>query len=177
MSSNSSPQGADAVTNVLERIRYCAASVTRYPIDILTADAQLEDELGIDSVKLAEIAAVVGRELNLPPERLPKGGKARTLRAMAEVVAPQSESEPRPRETGFPSSGPPHRSRSLSARREESRRAAKAAFPWARGLARPVTFPSSPPARLAPPSRAGAPAPAAESPSPAAARAVCESHW
>ena len=73
-------------TNVLDRIRHCAASVTRYPIDILTADAQLEDELGIDSVKLAEIAAVVGREFNLPPDRLPRGGKARTLRAIADLV-------------------------------------------------------------------------------------------
>ncbi|AEI66903.1 short chain dehydrogenase/reductase family oxidoreductase [Corallococcus macrosporus] len=56
-------------------------------MDILTADAQLEDELGIDSVKLAEIAAVVGREFNLPPERLPRGAQARTLGAMAEVVS------------------------------------------------------------------------------------------
>lgn len=83
MSSHPFQQSLD----VLMRVRQCAASVTRYPIDILTADAQLEDELGIDSVKLAEIAAVVGREFNLPPERLPKGGKARTLGAMAEVVA------------------------------------------------------------------------------------------
>ncbi len=74
--------------NVVERIRHCAASVTRYPVDILTEDALLEDELGIDSVKLAEIAAVVGREFNLPPERLPRSGKARTLRAIADVVAP-----------------------------------------------------------------------------------------
>ncbi|MBZ4416827.1 SDR family oxidoreductase [Myxococcus sp. RHSTA-1-4] len=88
MSSHPSSQGVDVSLNVLERIRRCAASVTRYPIDILTEDALLEDELGIDSVKLAEIAAVVGREFNLPPERLPRGGKARTLRAIAEVVAP-----------------------------------------------------------------------------------------
>ncbi|WNZ65441.1 SDR family oxidoreductase [Myxococcus sp. MxC21-1] len=56
-------------------------------MDILTADAQLEDELGIDSVKLAEIAAVVGREFNIPSERLPRGAQARTLSAMADVVA------------------------------------------------------------------------------------------
>jgi enoyl-[acyl-carrier protein] reductase III len=86
MSSHVSLQSAGAAAKVLEQIRHCTASVTRYPIDILTADAQLEDELGIDSVKLAEIAAVVGREFNIPPERLPRGGKARTLGAMAEVV-------------------------------------------------------------------------------------------
>lgn len=88
MSSHPSSQSSDVSLDVLERIRRCAATVTRYPIDILTADALLEDELGIDSVKLAEIAAVVGREFNLPAERLPRGGKARTLRAIADVVTP-----------------------------------------------------------------------------------------
>lgn len=94
MSVHLSQQGAGAPSNILERVRQCAASVTRYPLDILTGDAQLEDELGIDSVKLAEIAAVVSREFNLPPERLPRGGKARTLGAIAglvtEVVAESS---------------------------------------------------------------------------------------
>ncbi|MBJ6763665.1 SDR family oxidoreductase [Myxococcaceae bacterium JPH2] len=71
---------------VLERVRRCAASVTRYPLDILTAEAQLEDELGIDSVKLAEIVAVVCREFAIPTDLLPRSGKARTLGAMAEQV-------------------------------------------------------------------------------------------
>ncbi|RYZ47018.1 MAG: SDR family oxidoreductase [Myxococcaceae bacterium] len=96
--------GAGASSNILERVRQCAASVTRYPLDILTGDAQLEDELGIDSVKLAEIAAVVGREFNLPQDRLPRGGKARTLGAiaglvtevMAESTAPAAASVPVP---------------------------------------------------------------------------------
>jgi enoyl-[acyl-carrier protein] reductase III len=79
--------GAHPPPHILERVRQCAASVTRYPLDILTGDAQLEDELGIDSVKLAEIAAVVGREFNLPPDRLPRGGKARTLGEMAALVS------------------------------------------------------------------------------------------
>lgn len=88
MNAPSLQQRADVASYVLEQIRNCAASVTRYPLDILTADALLEDELGIDSVKLAEIAAVIGREFHLPPERLPRGGKARTLRAIAELVTP-----------------------------------------------------------------------------------------
>ncbi|NVI97159.1 SDR family oxidoreductase [Myxococcus sp. AM009] len=87
MTTYAAHQGTHAVEHVLERIRRCAADVTRYPVDILTADAQLEDELGVDSVKLAEIAAVVGREFNIPPERLPRGAQARTLGAMADVVA------------------------------------------------------------------------------------------
>ncbi|GEN11004.1 NAD(P)-dependent dehydrogenase, short-chain alcohol dehydrogenase family [Myxococcus fulvus] len=85
--SPSSPQGIPSSAQVLERIRQCAASVTRYPLDILTAEASLEDELGIDSVKLAEIAAVVAREFNLSADRLPRGAKARTLGAIAEGVA------------------------------------------------------------------------------------------
>ncbi|MCP3057831.1 SDR family oxidoreductase [Myxococcus sp. K38C18041901] len=85
--SPSSPQGISSPAQVLERIRQCAASVTRYPLDILTAEASLEDELGIDSVKLAEIAAVVAREFNLSADRLPRGAKARTLGAIAEGVA------------------------------------------------------------------------------------------
>ncbi|QQR47666.1 SDR family oxidoreductase [Myxococcus xanthus] len=87
MTTNASHQGTYAVEHVLQRIRRCAADVTRYPVDILTADAQLEDELGIDSVKLAEIAAVLGREFSIPSERLPRGAQARTLGAMADVVA------------------------------------------------------------------------------------------
>jgi NAD(P)-dependent dehydrogenase (short-subunit alcohol dehydrogenase family) len=42
------------------------AEVTRYPKEILTSDASLEDDLGIDSVKRAEILAVLTARLNLP---------------------------------------------------------------------------------------------------------------
>ncbi|MFP2906789.1 SDR family oxidoreductase [Pyxidicoccus sp. 3LFB2] len=96
MSTSTSFPAAETTSNVLERVRHCAATVTRYPLDILTADAQLEDELGIDSVKLAEIAAVVGREFNLPAERLPRGAKSRTLGAIAEVVTQLLAGSPAP---------------------------------------------------------------------------------
>ncbi|WP_342375431.1 SDR family oxidoreductase [Myxococcus stipitatus] len=95
--SPSSRLGPLSHSHVLERIRHCAATVTRYPLDILTAEAQLEDELGIDSVKLAEIAAVVAREFGLAVERLPRGAKARTLSLIAEqVVAQLEEAAPAP---------------------------------------------------------------------------------
>ncbi|MBN9687069.1 MULTISPECIES: SDR family oxidoreductase [unclassified Corallococcus] len=87
MSARSSQSHTSTPSNILEQVRQCAASVTRYPLDILTEDAQLEDELGIDSVKLAEIAAVIAREFQLPPDRLPRSGKARTLGAIAGAVA------------------------------------------------------------------------------------------
>ncbi|QSQ13833.1 SDR family oxidoreductase [Myxococcus landrumensis] len=95
--SPSSRLGSLSHSHVLERIRHCAATVTRYPLDILTPEAQLEDELGIDSVKLAEIAAVVAREFGLAVEKLPRGAKARTLSLIAEqVVAQLADTAPAP---------------------------------------------------------------------------------
>lgn len=97
MSAHPSQHGAGAPSPILERVRQCAASVTRYPLDILTGDAQLEDELGIDSVKLAELVAVVAREFQLPADRLPPGGKARTLSDISgRVAAVLAESAPSP---------------------------------------------------------------------------------
>ncbi|WP_375757630.1 SDR family oxidoreductase [Corallococcus exercitus] len=96
MSAHSSQSHTSTSSTILEQVRQCAASVTRYPLDILTEHAQLEDELGIDSVKLAEIAAVIAREFHLPPDRLPRNGKARTLGAIAGAVTEALGTEPTP---------------------------------------------------------------------------------
>ncbi|WP_223644119.1 SDR family oxidoreductase [Corallococcus sp. EGB] len=96
MSARSSQSHTSTPSSILEQVRQCAASVTRYPLDILTEHAQLEDELGIDSVKLAEIAAVIAREFQLPPDRMPRNGKARTLGAIAGAVAEALHAEPAP---------------------------------------------------------------------------------
>ncbi|AFE08717.1 short-chain dehydrogenase/reductase [Corallococcus coralloides DSM 2259] len=96
MSARSSQSHTSTPSNILEQVRQCAASVTRYPLDILTEHAQLEDELGIDSVKLAEIAAVIAREFQLPPDRLPRNGKARTLGAIAGAVTEALGTQPGP---------------------------------------------------------------------------------
>lgn len=72
-------------TEILNRIRTCAAAVTRYPLELLTAEASLEDELGIDSVKRAEIAAVVGREFGVSPTLL-ASAEVRSLGVAAEMV-------------------------------------------------------------------------------------------
>jgi NAD(P)-dependent dehydrogenase (short-subunit alcohol dehydrogenase family)/acyl carrier protein len=61
---------------LLEEVRAVFAEVTRYPAEILDAEAHLEEELGIDSVKLGEIYAVLQErfdlpeEMDLPPEAL-----------------------------------------------------------------------------------------------------------
>src|SRR6266576_3123229 len=44
------------------------AQVTRYPIGILDPNAHLEDDLGIDSVKLGEVFAVLRERFHLPEQ-------------------------------------------------------------------------------------------------------------
>lgn len=60
------------------------AEVTEYPKDILTTEADLEEDLGIDSAKRADIFAVLGERLGLPalsPDRV------RTIGEMVSAVA------------------------------------------------------------------------------------------
>src|ERR1700752_526421 len=44
------------------------AEVPRYPLDILDSEAALEEDLGIDSVKLGEVFAVLRERYDLPPQ-------------------------------------------------------------------------------------------------------------
>ncbi len=80
---------ADSSPEILARVRECIARVTRYPLEVLTPEASLEDELGIDSVKLAEIAVVLGRELGLPSKALPRGPDAATIGGIARFATAQ----------------------------------------------------------------------------------------
>jgi len=65
---NQSGVNLDLDINVIkEKVRSIFAEVTRYPIEILELNANLEEDLGIDSVKLAEIFAVMIEEFQLPP--------------------------------------------------------------------------------------------------------------
>ena len=85
MPAASSPSSAPSLPIYLEKVRQCAASVTRYPLDILTGDAQLENELGIDSVKQAEAMAVLLKELGLG--RVPAlASRPRTMAALCEAA-------------------------------------------------------------------------------------------
>ncbi|XEY28089.1 SDR family oxidoreductase [Candidatus Uabimicrobium helgolandensis] len=52
--------------DLAKQVREIFAEVTRYPIDILEDNAHFEEDLGIDSVKLAEVFAVIQEKLNLP---------------------------------------------------------------------------------------------------------------
>ena len=60
------PHSLHAAADFDERVRAIFAEVTRYPIDILEYTASLEDDLGIDSVKLGEVFAVLRERYKLP---------------------------------------------------------------------------------------------------------------
>ncbi len=49
----------------ISRVVECIARTTRYPTQILVADADLENDLGIDSVKQAEVITALGQEFGI----------------------------------------------------------------------------------------------------------------
>lgn len=67
----------------LARVIACVAKATRYPIELLTADADLENDLGIDSVKNLEVVMTLGEEFGLDLVALRED---RSLRTLAEVA-------------------------------------------------------------------------------------------
>lgn len=77
-----------------QSVRQVFADVTRYPLDILEAGANLEEDLGIDSVKLGEVFAVLRERYNLPEDaQMPReslttiGGISEALRTYLDGVA------------------------------------------------------------------------------------------
>lgn len=65
-----------SIVDLTESIRDIFAQVTRYPLEILDPASSLEEDLGIDSVKLGEVFAVlrekyrISDKLNIPREQL-----------------------------------------------------------------------------------------------------------
>ena len=69
-----------------QEIRDTFAQVTRYPLEILTPSASLEEDLGIDSVKLGEVFAVLRERYNLP-ENIPiPREKLRSIGGISEAL-------------------------------------------------------------------------------------------
>ncbi|HEV2846310.1 MAG TPA: SDR family oxidoreductase [Thermoanaerobaculia bacterium] len=88
-------------------VRSVFAEVTRYPPDILDPKASLEEDLGIDSVKLGEVFAVLREKYDLPPQIGIPPEELRTIGSIAgalrsylmtgqAVVAPEPETIPEP---------------------------------------------------------------------------------
>jgi len=59
------------------------SEMTRYPRDLLSPDASLEDDLGIDSVKLGEILSVIRQRYELPESLTVQPEDLRTIRTIA----------------------------------------------------------------------------------------------
>lgn len=80
------------------------AQVTRYPLEVLDPNAALEEDLGIDSVKLGEVFAVLREKYNLPEKLDIPRESFKTIAAITEalhdylagvdVVKPEPESAP-----------------------------------------------------------------------------------
>ena len=78
--------GFEDVSAVQASVREIFAQVTRYPLEVLDLSSDLEEDLGIDSVKLGEVFAVLRdkyslpEKLDLPREKLKSiGGIAQAL--------------------------------------------------------------------------------------------------
>jgi enoyl-[acyl-carrier protein] reductase III len=57
----------ESMVGSLNEVQRILSEVTRYPLDILEANADLEEDLGIDSVKLGEVFSVLRERYSLPP--------------------------------------------------------------------------------------------------------------
>jgi NAD(P)-dependent dehydrogenase (short-subunit alcohol dehydrogenase family)/acyl carrier protein len=68
-------------------VRDIFASVTRYPLDVLELNASLEEDLGIDSVKLGEVFAVMRERYGLPENMDLSREQLRTIAGIADALA------------------------------------------------------------------------------------------
>ena len=72
--------------DTLQRVVDCLAATTRYPTELLTADVELENGLGIDSVKRVEIIVALGEEFRLDLMAQTGAPSARTIADVADLI-------------------------------------------------------------------------------------------
>ncbi len=85
-------------TDTFQRVVKCVATTTRYPERILTADAHLENDLGIDSVKRVEIVIALSAEFDRELHTEQRDPSVQTIGDLAEwielrMASTESESE------------------------------------------------------------------------------------
>ena len=104
--------------DIAQSVRQIFADVTRYPLDILELGASLEEDLGIDSVKLGEIFAVLRERYNLPADAEIPRESLKTIAGIADALrqflgaaaAPPVETRPADAKAVVNGNGPhPHR--------------------------------------------------------------------
>jgi len=71
------------MAQLLTELQNVMVEITRYPASLFTPEADFEEELGIDSVKLAEIFAVLQKR-NLLPKDL--NGEGKTIRNLKDLM-------------------------------------------------------------------------------------------
>jgi acyl transferase domain-containing protein/NAD(P)H-dependent flavin oxidoreductase YrpB (nitropropane dioxygenase family)/NAD(P)-dependent dehydrogenase (short-subunit alcohol dehydrogenase family) len=74
------------VQRVTEALLAIVSERTGYPTDMLSLDADLEADLGIDSIKRVEIAGTIVRSLELPPDRSPDLERLTASRTLRQVI-------------------------------------------------------------------------------------------
>lgn len=84
MRSESSRAHESTRDDIAEDVVRIIAEVTRYPRNILTPEALLEDELGIESVKRAEILTVLSNRMSF---EIPKENTFGNIKSVADVIA------------------------------------------------------------------------------------------
>ena len=88
---NSGPEPGQVMAEVLLQV---VAEKTGYPVEMLELDMQLDDDLGIDSIKRVEILSALQDRLPEAPAVKPEHlGSLRTLRQIADFLAQQPASQ------------------------------------------------------------------------------------
>ncbi len=72
--------------DTLKRVVDCVAATTRYPTELLSADAELENGLGIDSVKRVEIIVALDEEFGLDLTAQAGAPSVRTIADIADWI-------------------------------------------------------------------------------------------
>lgn len=77
----------EASDDLLPGIQAVFAEVTRYPVEILDPKAQLEEDLGIDSVKLGEVFSVIREKYKLSDTLVVDPERLKTIASIADAVS------------------------------------------------------------------------------------------
>jgi enoyl-[acyl-carrier protein] reductase III len=81
------PRGVVKTQDLRQEVQSIFASVTRYPLEVLELNASLEEDLGIDSVKLGEIFAVVRERYGLPEQMDISREQTKTIAGISDALA------------------------------------------------------------------------------------------
>lgn len=73
--------------SIEESVQQVFGEVTRYPLDILELEADLEEDLGIDSVKLGEVFSVLQEKYRFPEDMDVSTEKTRTIKDVAKIIS------------------------------------------------------------------------------------------